>query len=283
MKKIIVTGDDFGFSLPVNEAIEEAHRRGVLTTASLMIGARAARDAIDRAGRIPSLRVGLHLVLVDGTPISPPQAIPDLVDPGGRFSPHLFSAGLKFFFRPGVRQQLEEEIRAQFRAFRSTGLPLDHVNCHNHMHLHPTIGGLILKVGQGFGLKAVRYPYEPVLYSWRASHKGFGRKWVSWLFLWPWLALLRRQLRRARMRSNQFIFGMNDSGNMNLELVLGFLRNLPAGITEIYFHPASRHDSELDRAAKNYRYQEELAALTSPALRQALEASGIQCISFSDV
>lgn len=85
------------------------------------------------------------------------------------------------------------------------------------------------------------------------------------------------------MRSNQFIFGMNDSGNMNLELVLGFLRNLPAGITEIYFHPASRHDSELDRAAKNYRYQEELAALTSPALRQALEASGIQCISFSDV
>lgn len=283
MKKIIVTGDDFGFSLPVNEAIEEAHCRGVLTTASLMIGARAARDAVDRAGRLPSLRVGLHLVLVNGTPISPPQAIPDLVDLGGRFSPHLFKAGIKFFFRPRVRQQLEKEIRAQFQAFGSTGLPLDHVNCHNHMHLHPTIGGLVLKVGREFGLRAVRYPYEPVFPSWRASQKGFGRKWMSWLFLWPWLALLRRQLRHARVRSNQFIFGMNDSGDMNLDLVIGFLRNLPPGITEIYFHPASRHDPELDRAAANYRYQEEFATLTSPALRQALQTSGIQCISFSDL
>jgi predicted glycoside hydrolase/deacetylase ChbG (UPF0249 family) len=38
MKKLIITGDDFGFSLAVNEAIEEAHRCGVLSTASLMVG-----------------------------------------------------------------------------------------------------------------------------------------------------------------------------------------------------------------------------------------------------
>lgn len=283
MKKLIITGDDFGFSLAVNEAIEEAHRCGVLSTASLMVGASGTGDAVDRAGRLPSLRVGLHLVLVNGTPISRPQAVPDLVDQRGRFSPHLFRAGINFFFSSGVRQQLEREIRAQFQAFWGTGLPLDHVNCHNHMHLHPTIGGLILKVGREYGLRAVRYPYEPVLPSWRASQKGFGRKWMSWLFLWPWLALLRRQLRHARVRSNQFIFGMNDGGDMNLDLVLGFLRNLPPGITEIYFHPASRHDSELDRAAKNYRYQEEFATLTSPTLRQALQTSGIQCISFSDL
>jgi hopanoid biosynthesis associated protein HpnK len=283
VKKLIVTADDFGLSLAVNEAIEEAHRRGVLSTASLMVGARAVRDAVDRAGRLPSLRVGLHLVLVNGAPISPPQAIPDLVDRRGQFSPHLFRAGINFFFSPGVRKQLEKEIRAQFQAFRSTGLSLDHVNCHNHMHLHPTIGGLILKVGQEFGLKAVRYPYEPVLPSWRASQNGFGRKWVSWLFLWPWLALLRNQLKRARVRSNQFVFGMNDSGNMNLDLVLGFVKNLPPGVTEIYFHPSSRHDPELERAVKNYRYQEEFATLTSPALRQALLASDIQCISFGDL
>ncbi len=196
MKKLIVTGDDFGLSLAVNEAVEEAHRRGVLSTASLMVGARAVRDAVDRARRLPSLRVGLHLVLVDGAPISPPEAIPDLVDPRGEFSPHLFRAGFNFFFRPGVRKQLEREIRAQFQAFRNTGLPLDHVNCHNHMHLHPTIGGLILKVGREYGLRAMRYPYEPVLPSWRASRKALGRKWVSWLFLWPWLALLKNQLRR---------------------------------------------------------------------------------------
>ena len=126
-------------------------------------GASGTGDAVDRAGRLPSLRVGLHLVLVNGTPISRPQAVPDLVDQRGRFSPHLFRAGINFFFSSGVRQQLEREIRAQFQAFWGTGLPLDHVNCHNHMHLHPTIGGLILKVGREYGLRAVRYPYEPVL------------------------------------------------------------------------------------------------------------------------
>lgn len=283
MKKLIVTADDFGLSWGVNDAIEESHRRGVLSSASLMVGARAAIDAVARARRLPSLRVGLHLVLVNGTPVSPPQTIPDLVDQRGQLSPRLFMAGVRFFFRPRVRQQLEKEVRAQFQAFRNTGLSLDHLNCHNHMHLHPTVGGLILKVGREFGLKAVRYPCEPVYPSWRASRKALGRKCLSWIFLRPWLAILRKQLGRAGVRSNHFVFGMNDSGNMNLDLVLRFIQYLPSGVTEIYFHPASRHDPELNGAAKNYRYLEEFATLTSPALRQALEVSDIQCVSFSDL
>ena len=283
VKKLILTADDFGFSLAVNEAIEEAHRNGVLNTASLMVGARAAGDAVDRARRLRSLRVGLHLALVGGSPISPPHTIPSLVNPRGEFSSHLFRTGINFYFRAGVRQQLEREIRAQFQAFRDTGLVLDHVNCHKHMHLHPTIGRLLLKVGREYGLRAVRYPYEPVFPSWRASRKDLGRKLLSWLFLLPWLILLKKQLRQAGVRSNNFVFGMNDSGNMDLNLVLRFLQQLPFGVTEIYFHPTSRRIPKLDRNMANYRCEEELATLTSPALRQALQASGIQCISFSDV
>jgi hopanoid biosynthesis associated protein HpnK len=283
VKKIILTGDDFGLSWSVNEAIEEAHRKGVLSTASLMVGAKAASDAADRARRLPSLRVGLHLVLVGGSPVLPPQAIPDLVDSAGGFSSHLFRAGINFFFRPGVRRQLEQEIRAQFQAFRNTGLSLDHVNCHNHMHLHPTIGGLILKVGRDYGVRAVRYPYEPFLPSWRASRKALGRKLMSRLFLWPWLALLKNQLKRAQVRSNHFVFGMNDSGKMKLDLVLRFLQYLPPGVTEIYFHPATRCCPELDRTLRNDACREEFAALTSSALKEALLASNIQCIRFSDL
>jgi len=283
VKKLIVTADDFGRSLAVNDAIEEAHERGVLSSASLMVGAKAASDAVARARRLPSLRVGLHLVLVNGTPVSPPQTIPDLVDPKGQFSPRLFMAGVNFFFRPGVRRQLEKEVRAQFQAFQNTGVLLDHLNCHNHMHLHPTIGRIILKVGREFGLKAVRYPYEPVLPSWRASRKSLGRKYLSSVFLWPWLARLKKQLEQAGVRSNHFVFGLNDSGNMTLELVLRFIQYLPSGVTEIYFHPASGHDSEIDRGRKSYRYREEFAALISPTLRKALLDSNIQCITFSDL
>jgi chitin disaccharide deacetylase len=283
VKKLILTGDDFGFSLPVNEAIEEAHRSGVLGTASLMVAAKAASDAVNRARRLPSLRVGLHLVLVGGSPVSPPHAVPDLVDSKGQFYTHLFRAGVYFFLRPGVRRQLEEEIRAQFLAFQETGLALDHVNCHNHMHLHPTIGKLILKVGRQFGLKAMRYPYEPVLSSWRASRKALPQKLLSYLFLRPWLALLKRQLRAGQIRSNQFVFGLNDSGEMDLDLVLRFLKRLPQGVTEIYFHPASRPCPEMDRVTANYRYQEEFAALTNPILKQALLTYQIQCIGFDDL
>ena len=278
MRHLILTADDFGLSTAVNEAVEEAHQRGALSTASLMVGAGAAEDAAERARRLPSLRVGLHLVLVDGRSLSPSHTVPDLVNSKGDFSSHLVRAGFAFFLRAGVRQQLEREIKAQFEAFRKTGLALDHVNCHHHLQLHPTIAGLVLKVGREYGLKAMRYPYEPVLPSWRSSRQGLGRKLLFRLLLLPWLALLRGRLAQARVLSNHFVFGMNDSGNMNLELVLRFLKHLPPGVTEIYFHPSAASNPEHDN-----RSRQEFAILTDPALLKALLAPNIQRIGFSDL
>ena len=283
MKRLIVTGDDFGLSLPVNEAIEEAHRRGILNTASLMVGAKATRDAVERALQLPSLHVGLHLVLVEGSPVLPPQAIPDLVNTRRQFSSHRVRAGINFFFRPEVRRQLEAEIRAQFKAFHKTGLPLDHVNSHHHMHLHPTILELILKVGREYGIRAVRLPYEPLLPSWRASRKSLFRKMLGSLFLSPWLILLRSRVRRANVHSNNFIFGMNDSGHMHLDLVLRFLKYLPQGVTEIYFHPGTYGCPEIDHPLGGNPGEDEFEVLTSPAIQQALLALGIQRIAFSDL
>jgi hopanoid biosynthesis associated protein HpnK len=283
VRKLIVTGDDFGLAVPVNEAIEEAHRRGILTTASLMVGAGAAADAAERARRLPTLRVGLHLVLVEGRPVLPPREIPGLVDDRGEFSTRPVGAGINFFFRPGVRRQLEAEIRAQFRAFADTGLPLDHVNAHNHMHLHPTVLGLVLRVGREFGLKAIRVPYEPLLPSWRASGKAFLPRAGTWLLTAPWSGLVKARLRRADVRANEFVFGLHDSGNMDVDLVLRFLRHLPPGVTEMYFHPATRRCPETDRTMSGYHHQREFEALTSPAVRDALLASGAQRVAFSDL
>ena len=283
MQKLIVTGDDFGLAVPVNEAIEEAHRQGVLTAASLMVGAGAAADAVARARRLPTLKVGLHLVLVEGRPVLPPREISDLVDGRGEFSSRLVSAGLSFFFQPGVRRQLEAEVRAQFEAFAKTRLPLDHVNAHNHMHLHPTVLGLILKVGRDYGLKAVRVPYEPLLPSWRASGKALFSRAASWVCLRPWNALLKARLQRAGVRSNDYVFGLNDSGRMDVDLILRMLRHLPHGITEIFFHPATRRCPEIDLTMPTYRHERELEALVSPAVREAIRRCGIQRIGFSEL
>ena len=269
MKELIITGDDFGLSESVNEAVEEAHRHGLLNGASLMVGAKATKDAVERARRCPSLKIGLHLVLVDGSSVLPPQIIPDLVNHAGEFSSHLVRAGFNFFFRPRVKRQLEAEIRAQFEAFRRTGLLLDHANTHHHMHLHPTVSGLVLKVGQEYGMRAMRLPYEPPLPSWRASGDGLLRRGAIRLLLLPWVSLLRSRFKRVGVHSNDFVFGMNDSGHLHLELVLRFLKFLPPGVSEIYFHPG-------DNA-------KELEALIHPALREALQASQIRTISFDDL
>jgi chitin disaccharide deacetylase len=126
VKYLIVTADDFGLADEVNRAVEIAHVDGVLTAASLMIGAPAAADAIETARRLPRLAVGLHLALVDALPVLPAPAVPDLVDADRRLRTGMARVGAAISLLPRVRRQMLAEIRAQFEAFRATGLKLDH-------------------------------------------------------------------------------------------------------------------------------------------------------------
>ncbi len=237
-----------------------------------MVGAAAADDAVRRARRLPSLRVGLHLVTVRGLATLAQRDIPQLVDRQGRFSDDLLRAGVRYFFCPGLRRQLEAEIRAQFEAFCRTGLALDHVNAHNHMHLHPTLLSLILKVGADYGLAAVRIPYEPALQPW--LWRQWRRRLGNGVFLAPWIALMKKRLAGANVFFNQRVFGMNDHGDMNEARVLYILAHMPNGVTEIYFHPSCAHEDAGRR---------EFEALTSPAVAKALYAFGIQKTSFTDL
>jgi len=264
---LIVTADDFGLHPAVNEAVELAHRDGVLTAASLMVGAPAAADAVARAQRLPRLRVGLHLVLADGAAVLPRAAIPALVDAEGRFGDRMARDGVRFFFLPAVRRQLAAEIRAQFEAYAATGLPLDHVNAHKHFHLHPTVLSLILSIGRDYGLRAVRLPAEtgaPAL-------------------LRPWLRLLARRLDAAGIAHNDNVVGIEHSGHMDENLMLEALRKLPAGVTEIYLHPATASGSVIATSMPDYRHADELAALLSPRVRAAVEGLGIPLGGFGDL
>jgi hopanoid biosynthesis associated protein HpnK len=266
-RALILTADDFGLHVRVNEAVEQAYRYGVLTAASLMVGAPAARDAVARAHRLPALRVGLHLVLADGFAVSRPESIGTLVDANGRFGNDMVSAGFRFFFLPKVRAQLAQEIRAQFEAFADTGLVLDHVNTHKHFHLHPTVLSLILEIGVQFGLRAVRLPYE--------------RSAPFWLR--PWVALMRARLARNGIAHNDYVVGIARSGKMDEIALLDAIASLPAGVTEIYCHPASPGDIALAPSMQHYRHADELAALCGPRVAAAIARSKVVCGGFGDV
>jgi len=276
LKNLIITADDFGAAVEVNEAVERAHRDGILSAASLMVAGSAAADAIARAKTMPRLRVGLHLVLVEGKPVLPVSAVPDLVDASGHFRTDMARAGAAMFFRPKVRAQLQAEIEAQFAAFAATGLALDHVNAHKHFHLHPTIAALMVKIGKAYDVKGARVPLEPQAVLARIEpHKPSGIVALTA----PFARGLKRRFRRAGIAAPDSVFGLAWSGAMTRARLKGLIEHLPEGLSEIYLHPAT---GRYVGSAPDYQYAGELAALTDPGLPALLAAKAIRTGGFGD-
>jgi chitin disaccharide deacetylase len=279
-RHLIVTADDFGLHDAVNEAVEQASRGGILTAASLMVSGPAAADAVRRARRLPNLRVGLHIVLADGFSSLPHRQIPSVADGDGHMGDDMFSRGVRFFASASARRQIEAEIRAQFLAFARTGLPLDHVNAHKHFHLHPTILGILIRTAREFGARAMRVPNEPF---WFAARSG---RWVAaggGTLLTPWLMLMRHRLRAAGIFHNDCVFGIANSGSMDEEQLLAILARLPRGVTEIYLHPATASGAAIAPSMRAYRHADELAALLSPRVREAIAALNVRRGGYGDI
>src|SRR5438067_9466173 len=156
-RRLVVNADDFGRSSSINRAIIRAHQEGILTTASLMVNEAACAEAVELAKQNTALGVGLHLTLLCGHSALSDKEIPGLVNEAGEFTNSAVAAGFRYFFRSNLRDQLRAEIQAQFRKFRQTGLPLDHVNGHLHMHLHPAIFKILIEDAATLGIKLIRY------------------------------------------------------------------------------------------------------------------------------
>ena len=267
MKSLVVTADDFGASIEVNEAVEIAHRDGILTAASLMVSAPAAEDAVERARRRPQLGVGLHVVLIDGRSTLAPERIPDLVDEAGNFHAGMTAVGLRIALSARIRSQLEAEIEAQFRAFAATGLPLDHVNAHKHFHVHPTIGRLVVDAATRHRARALRVPRE----------EGMPRG-TEW-FAAPFVRLLARRARARGLLTPDRVHGLRDTGQMTATRIRHAIASMQHGVSELYLHPATC-DAHGARTA-GYAHRAEFDALLSDECRRAATAADIRLGSFS--
>ena len=241
-----------------------------------MVAGNAASDAVERARRLPRLRIGLHVVLVEGASALPPEKLPDLVDATGLLRSDMARLGVDICVRPTVRAQLRAEIEAQFRAYHATGLALDHVNAHKHYHLHPLIANDIIAIGRRYGMRALRVPYEPatVLSKAEPGVRGFPA------YVAPWLRLLAHRACRAGLRAPDQVFGLAWSGAMSAARLGRLIPHLPRGLTEIYFHPATR--DAFKGCAPGYRYADELAALTDPHVIALTRRPDVAFGGFSD-
>ncbi len=278
---MIVTGDDFGLSTPVNDAIVKAHEKGILTTTSLMVSAAAAEDAIARAKDLPDLNVGLHLVLSHGKATSPAAEISTLAHEDGDLDNNMVRSGIMMFFDPATKKQLEQEIIAQFEAYKATGLRLDHVNAHNHMHLHPTVFDLIIKIGKDYGLTAIRIPNEPPLESITGGTKDKIQRQFRYLFFKPFVSRMKKLCVANNIKHNDIVYGLHDSGHMNIDKLIRILPHIEDGVTEIYMHPATERWDGIESAANEYEFEAEYKALIHARTIRTVEKFDIQLTGFN--
>ena len=282
-RRLIVAADDFGLSAGVNAGIIRAHRDGILTDASLMVNGQAFAEAVELARAHPTLSVGLHLMLVQGRCAAPPASIPLLAGPDGMFGNAPIWSGMRFFFTPGLRAQLRREITAQLDRFTATGLTLSHLDGHLTIHMHPTVLDIVIDVADQYGMRAVRLPREPLAPALRYDRRHLLRKLFEATAFAALSRWARPRLARAGLRHPDRMFGLHQTGHVCEDYVLAVLAALPAGINELYCHPAVVDDEARRWRPADYASEQELAALTSARVRAAIGRAGIELITYRDL
>lgn len=270
-RRLIVNADDFGRSPSINEAVIRAHREGILTTASLMVNEPAAEEAIDLARQNPKLGVGLHLSLVCGKSALPPSSIPNLVNSQSEFSNDPVGTGMRYFFSARCQAQLRDEVTAQFERFRASKLPLDHVNGHLHLHMHPAVFKILSDNAERWGIRAMRLTSDLF---WLNAKLAGGR----WLYRGSHAVIYRLLAARCRpvfarlgIRHTNAVFGLLQDSLVHADYVKKLLPLLPEGDSELYSHPS------MDQ------FKREFDALVNPSVRELARQLQIQLVRYQDL
>jgi len=269
--RLIVNADDFGRSASINQAVVRAHREGILTTASLMVGESGFDEALALARENPRLGVGLHLTLLCGHSVLPPQTIPGLVNQTREFSSNPVTVGFRYFFHRALAGQLRAEIHAQFQKFKTTGLVLDHVNGHLHLHLHPTVFRILMQDADQLGIKRLRLTVDPFWLNCRLAKGHWAYRCLHALIYLVLSGRARPVIRKMGIRHTSRVFGLLQNGRVEESFINRLLPSLPPGDSELYSHP-SLHE-----------FKHEFDALISPEIKGQVKQLGIELIRYQDL
>jgi hopanoid biosynthesis associated protein HpnK len=269
--RLIVNADDFGRSPSINQAVIRAHREGILTSASLMVNELGFDEAVALARQNPKLGVGLHLSLLCAHSALSPEKIPGLVNDRGEFSNNPVGAGFRYFFNRSLRGQLRAEIHSQFEKFRAAGLPLDHVNGHLHLHLHPVIFRILMEDAENLGIRHLRFTRDCFARSRRMTHGRWFYRVAHALIHDRLSKRAREPLRQRGIKHAQITFGLLQDSHVDEAYVLKLLPELPPGDSELYSHPS------LDE------FKHEFDALVSPRVKELVKKLGIELIRYQDL
>jgi hopanoid biosynthesis associated protein HpnK len=273
MKRLIVNADDFGMSPAINAGIIQAHRGGIVTSATIVANGASFAEAVRLAAANPELGVGVHLNLVEGRPVSPAPQVASLVDETGRLGGSSLAVAARQWLGRVDRDELLLELEAQIARVIDAGIQPTHVDSHMHTHCLPGIAEAVAAAAARFGIGRVRCAAERVSRPTRDVSPG------SWMrsTVVSYLATRSRHRLWARgLRTTDHFVGPRFMGRLDSRRLHSIIEGLPAGTTELMCHPAAAPEPpvRIDRVA-------ELAALTSGRLRDAIAARSIRLVSFA--
>ena len=290
MRRLIINADDFGLTPGVNRAIVEGHTRGVITSATLMANSAAFVEAVALARATPSLKIGVHTVLVDGDPVAPPEQVRSLLDPRKR-TPALH-VSFPAFVRSAVRgsfdpDEIEREATAQFWKIERAGLQPTHFDTHKHAHMFPQILRPLLRAAKTCGIPAVRNPFAPAKPFAYATLFRRPRLWTRYTevkLLRFYANAFRRAVAEAGLVTTDGTLGIVATGALDERLFGAYLGCLPEGTWEFVCHPGY-NDAALASVRTRLRSsrEAELQVLTSARARAIIADRGIQLISYADL
>ncbi|MGB9236082.1 MAG: ChbG/HpnK family deacetylase, partial [Terriglobales bacterium] len=236
MRQLIVNADDFGLTSGVNRAIVEAHRDGIVSSATLMATGGAFDDAVQSGRALPNLSVGCHVVLVDGSPVAPASALDTLVAIRSAEPEKFYSSLSAFAARATLggfdREQLVEEITAQIRKLQSAGIEVTHLDSHKHAHLFPEILAAMLRAARICGVRAIRSPFVPmkaIMAQHFAGKRTLLKRYGQVRILNSFAPHFRRQMARSGLSAPDGIIGIIETGVLDSVLLRQALTSLPEG------------------------------------------------------
>jgi len=289
MKRLIVNADDFGLTRLVNQGILDAHQNGIVTSTSLMAGGEAFDDAIAMTRWAVRLSVGVHLVLCQGAPISPPSEISTLVGEGGK-TLWTFNEFLRKLATGHIDlRQVELELRRQIVRVIDAGITPSHLDGHKHVHVLPGIADVVVRLAHEFRIPRVRCPQERMphhilwkgLTSFRAGifKQYLAGRPISWL-----AGRLRVKLVRAGIDSPSHFFGLTQTGFLDADSLDRILRTLPERSSELMCHPGYPEASLVKTGTRLIAQREvECRALISRRIKDRVRGEGIELISYRDL
>ena len=274
-----MNADDFGLTAGVNRAIVELHAAGVLTSTTLMARARATDDAIRMAQARPALKVGCHIVLVDGEPVLPSRAIPTLIDDRtGQLPASLAGFVARLVARRISAAEIEAEVRGQIEFLQSKGVHLTHIDTHKHTHIFPSVLRAVLRAARACGIRAVRNPFEP-RWAIRATN---GAPWLrlAQVSALRWLEpVCRRIIAEEGFATTDGTIAVAGTGVLDGAMLRSLLQQMPEGAWELVAHPGY-NDADLAQVRTRLRASREIERQALSALR---EFPAIELISFADL